>query len=108
MQSALIDVLLDVWSQVLVHDSKVVKLGSEQNQAQDRAPVKDSPPSWYPVPEFRLVRGLASRYEPQIISHRRTSTSVRRQMCFCLLVGPEPTKIRLGLFHRYSTRESLD
>jgi hypothetical protein len=30
MQTALTDVLLDVWSQVLVHDSNVVKLGSEQ------------------------------------------------------------------------------
>jgi hypothetical protein len=30
MQAALNDVLLDVWSQVLVNDSKVVKLGSEQ------------------------------------------------------------------------------
>jgi hypothetical protein len=27
---ALSDVLVDVWSQVLVHDAKIVKLGSEQ------------------------------------------------------------------------------
>jgi hypothetical protein len=30
MSAALPDVLLDVWSQVLLHDSKVVKLGTEK------------------------------------------------------------------------------